>query len=59
MRKLFILLGVLGITGCSSFSSKVVTQQYEKHENCIERFLRLGVNPSDSNAICNNIHGEE
>jgi len=57
MGKLLILLSVLGITGCSSFSSKVVKQGYEKHEDCIERFLRLGVNPSDTNSICDNIHG--
>lgn len=54
------LLLLLLLSSCSSFTRKEdsfqVLKPEQAFENCVERFLRLGVQPHDSRLICSDIH---
>ncbi len=55
--RVFILAAVLLCgTSCSMLSQRVVVSPHEVQENCVERFLRLGAQPSDASNICKDIH---
>ncbi len=55
----YLILIVL-LSSCSTITRDnkpfKIVQPFERAENCVERFLRLGVQPSDSNDICKSIH---